>query len=371
LSELVAVAGEPSGDRAAAHVVARLRDANVAAFGVVGPACEAEGAVACARVTRAAMGALDVAARGLDVARAMLAVRRAIDERAPRAALLVNYTDFNARLLGFLRRRGVRVLWYAAPQIWAWRASRGDVIGKNVDAMAVVLPFEEELWRACGARARYVGHPAMEIARLARGEARKLLGIARDDARAIAILPGSRTSEVRRLLAPMLAALAPHERDAARVIATSALDGDTLSFMKRHADAASVRVHEVDASYGAISVLEAFDAALCASGTASLECAIANVPPVVAYALDPLAAFVARRALRTPHVALPNVLLGRRVFPELLQREANADAMRRALDTIELRAEAAREDCAEVRRVLGGGHEPSRAVAEMLTPWLT
>ncbi len=313
------------------------------------------------------MGALDVAARGADVMRAMLAVRSAVDERAPRAALLVNYTDFNAALLAFLRRRGVRVLWYAAPQIWAWRAARGDAIAKRIDAMAVILPFEEALWRARGARTRYVGHPAMEVAKLDRRAARAVLGI-HDDAHAVAILPGSRPSEVKRLLPAMLDAVDRSLRKTARVLLTNALDDDTKNFAKARAAGAAVGVHEVDAARGAIEVLSAFDVALTASGTASLECAMCDVPPIVCYKLDALAAFIARRALCTPHVALPNVLLARRAFPELLQENAEANAMKRALETLDLAR--ARADCGEVRRLLGEAHVPSRAVAEMISPWL-
>jgi lipid-A-disaccharide synthase len=367
LSELLVVAGEPSGDRAAARVLAALGNENVRAFGFFGAACEREGATPCARVTRPAMGALDVAARGADVMRAMLAVRSAVDERAPRAALLVNYTDFNAALLGFLRRRGVRVLWYAAPQIWAWRAARGDAIAKRIDAMAVILPFEEALWRARGARTRYVGHPAMEISKLDRHAARKVLDLD-DDAHAIAILPGSRPSEVQRLLPAMLDAIDPSLRKNTRVLLTNALDDETKAFSTSRAASAMIDAREVDAARGAIEVLSAFDVALTASGTASLECVMCDVPPIVCYKLDALAAFVARRALRTTHVALPNVLLARRAFPELLQENAEANAMRRALDSFD-RARAL-ADCGEVRRLLGEGHVPSRAVAEMISPWL-
>jgi len=366
------VAGEPSGDRAASRVVRAIREAGFGAFGLFGAACEAESASACARI-EPRMGALDVAARALEIVRAMRAVRGEVERRAPRAALLVNYTDFNAALLGFLRRRGVRVVWYAAPQIWAWRAARADRIAKRVDAMAVILPFEEALWRARGARTRYVGHPALEIARLDRRAARDALGLDARCERATAILPGSRASEVKRLLPPMLDAIARGERvwrDHARVLLSNALDDATTRFARDAAREVGVRVHEVDAARGAIEVLAAFDVALCASGTASLECAIADVPPVVAYQVDAIAAFVARRMLDTPHVALPNVLLARRAFPELLQEEAEPRAMRRALEALDARREAALADCKEVRRMLGSGHVPSRAVADMITPWL-
>jgi len=353
------VCGEPSSDRAAAKVVARL---GVSAFGLVGPACEAAGVEPLVPAERsAAIGVLDVALRAGRIARAMAAVRRAIHERKPAAALLVNYTEFNARLLRVLRRSGARVLWYAAPQIWAWRARRGAAIARGCDAMAVILPFEEALWRERGANARYVGHPALEIPRRDRRELRERMGLHES---ALAILPGSRPAEVRRLLPAMIEAARERE---ARVLLTRALDARTRAWAIERCGA--VRIVDTSADEGAMAVLGAFDLALCASGTASLECALAGVPAVVAYRVDPVAAFVAKRALTTKHVALPNVLLGRRAFPELLQGDARADRMRDALGAIERDARA-REACEEVRALLGPHHTPSREVAEMLRPWL-
>jgi len=363
VSELLVVCGEPSSDRAAAKVVARLNETSRArAFGLVGPACEAAGVEPLLSPERsAALGVLDVALRAGWIARAMAVVRGAIAKRRPRAALLVNHTEFNARLLAPLRRAGVRVLWYAAPQIWAWRAGRGEAIARGCDSMAVILPFEEALWRARGVDARYVGHPALEIARRDRDELRRELGL---DGVALAVLPGSRPAEVRRLLPAMLEAASGRR---ARVLLTRALDARTFAWAKERC--AGVPIVETSAGEGATAVLGAFDVALCASGTASLECALAGVPPVVAYRVDPVAAFVAKRALTTKHVALPNVLLGRRAFPELLQSEARADRMRAELDAIERDARA-REACEEVRAVLGDRRAPSREVAEMLRPWL-
>ncbi len=365
---LLVVCGEPSGDRAAAKVIARI---GTPAFGLAGPSCEDVGLESCARVERsAALGALDVAARAARLIATMRAVRAAIVRRRPRAAMLVNYTEFNVHLLGLLRRHQVRILWYAAPQVWAWRPHRARRIARSVDAMAVILPFEESLWRNHGAVARYVGHPAVEVLRLSRTDARAELGIA-DDLRATAILPGSRPREVRRLLPVMLDAVRTRPRDhSACVVLTMALDDDVRAWARARAREAGASVVEVAAEHGAPRVLAAFDDALCASGTASLEAVLANVPPVVAYRLDAVAAFVARRLLVTPHVALPNVLLGRRAFPELLQDEARGAPLRAALDGLAKDRERALADCAEVRRVLGDGHTPSRAVADMIAPWL-
>ncbi len=141
MSDLLVVAGEASGDRAAAAVVARL--AGVRAFGMGGAALASSGAELLGDLRDlTALGVGETAARAFDIARAFRAIRRAAKTRRPRAALLVNYTEFNARLAPQLHDAGVRVLWYGAPQIWAWRAGRAPSLRRGIDRMAVVLPFE-------------------------------------------------------------------------------------------------------------------------------------------------------------------------------------------------------------------------------------
>ena len=158
---LLVVAGEASGDRAGAAVVARLP--GVHAFGMGGGALASEGVdlVADLRDTTA-LGVAEVARRAFGVARAYTLLRATIARRRPAAALLVNYTEFNTRLAESLRGSGTRVLWYGAPQIWAWRKGRAVPLRRSLDRMAVMLPFEESIWREIGVDAHYVGHPAAE-----------------------------------------------------------------------------------------------------------------------------------------------------------------------------------------------------------------
>src|ERR1700744_1192411 len=161
MSELLVVAGEASGDRAAAAVVAKLR--GVHAFGMGGGAMKREGVELLADLRAlTAMGIGEVALRAYGVALAYGKIRAAIARRKPAAALLVNYTEFNTHLANVLWETGTRVLWYGAPQIWAWRAGRAIPLRKHLDRMAVMLPFEEKLWRDLGVDAHYVGHPALE-----------------------------------------------------------------------------------------------------------------------------------------------------------------------------------------------------------------
>jgi lipid-A-disaccharide synthase len=373
---LLVVAGEASGDRAAAAVVARLRHASrgVEVFGMGGAALAASGMelVSDLRDTTA-LGVGEVAAHLYAIARAHRCLLAAASKRRPHAALLVNYTEYNARLAPRLAARGIPVLWYGAPQIWAWRPGRATSLRRSIDRMAVVLPFEEALWRKYGVDAHYVGHPALEGRPRTRAEARALLGLT-PLAPCVAIMPGSRPHEVRRLLEPMLAGYDMVRRDRAsldaRVLLASSLDTRTRDEAVRLAESMHVAVHEVDAREGASGVLPAFDATLCASGTASLEAALARAVPVVAYKVGLATELVARALVSAPYVALPNVLLGRPVFSELLQRDAQprrfAQEIARALDGRRRLLEA----CAEVEDVLGPKNTPSRLVAEMLSPWL-
>ena len=372
--DLLVVAGEASGDRAGAAVLSRLR--NVRAFGMGGGALEREGMELVADLrSSTALGFSETARRAAGVGVAYAKLRAAIVKRRPGAALLVNYTEFNSHLARTLWSQGTRVLWYGAPQVWAWRPDRAAPLRRYLDRLAVILPFEESLWRDLGVDAHYVGHPALEDRRGPehRVAARELLGLT-PFAWAVAILPGSRPHEVRRLLEPMLDGYESVCRDRAsvdaRVLLAASLDARTREWAKAVSKARGVDAMDVDARAGIAYALPAFDAALCASGTASLECVLARVIPVVCYRVGWATEAWARALIKTPHIALPNVLLGREAFPELVQRSATAsriaDELARVLDERDTFLAA----CTEVEQALGERSCPSREVARMLEPWV-
>jgi lipid-A-disaccharide synthase len=372
VSTLLVVAGEASGDRAAAAVLGHLP--SVRAFGLGGPALASRGVeLACDLRASTALGFGEAMARAWGVAQAWRALTRAIRARRPRAALLVDYTEFNGRLAPRLRADGVPVVWYGAPQIWAWRSQRAVAFRARVDRMAVMLPFEERLWRSAGVDAHYVGHPAIEGPMLGRDAARGTLGMT-PYAAAVAILPGSRPHEVRRLLEPMLEAYERVRSDRAsvdaRVLLASSLDDATRAWMVAACAARRVQVFDVDPHTGALGVLGAFEATLCASGTASLEAVLAHAVPVVAYRVGLTSELAARALLATQHVALPNVLLGRKAFPELLQRDVQAPRLAKALADVLDRRDEFVATCNEVERTLGDARTPSTAVARLLAPML-
>lgn len=367
MSSLLVVAGEPSGDRAAAGVVRRLAHLDV--FGTGGPALRRAGSEELVPLAdSAAMGGAAIR-QAAELAKAYALLLLETKRRQPKSALLVGFSDFNARLAPRLKRRGMRVVWYIAPQIWAWRAKRAKRIAESIDVMALTLPFEERLWQEAGARAVYVGHPSLEIEPQPRSVVRRQLGMT-ERASAVAILPGSRRAEAHALTDRFIDAYELVRRDRAsvdaRIFIAPGLPADVARWIEARAQSARIGVVRPKPEDGAAPLLSAFDVSLVASGTATLEAAIADAVPVAAYRVGLATELAARFAADTSLVALPNILLGRRVFSELLQREAEpvrlADALERAL---ERRGELV-DACRTVRAILGGRATPSQRVAELL-----
>ncbi|MCC6902276.1 MAG: lipid-A-disaccharide synthase [Polyangiaceae bacterium] len=366
---LLVSAGEASGDALAAPVVRAL---GARAFGLGGRALGDAGAdvvVDLASLTGMGIGA--VVSRAPAIARAAHTLLSQAKSRHARAALLVGYSEFNAWLAPRLRARGLKVLWYAPPQIWAWRKGRAASLSRGVDRMALLFPFEEALWQSHGVDAHFVGHPALERVSPPRDAIRQRLGLA-PWAEYVAILPGSRPEEVKHHLGPMLAALGILRADRgaldARVIVAPSLDRGVSDRIGREATAAGVAV----VLSSAPSVLPAFDVALAASGTVTLECAAAEVPPVLGYRVGPVTELLARRLLEVELIGLPNLILGERVFPELLQAQFTAEALAeeagRLLDERAAFVRACRDVKASSRR---DPLESSKQVARLMAPWLS
>ena len=376
---LLIVAGEPSGDRIAAAVAAQVARWGVRCFGAGGPACRRAGVETFVDVAdTAAMGVGDVLARAPTIARAIARILLEIRREPPRAALLVNFTELNVHLGRRLRRRGVPVLWCVAPQVWAWRPGRLHAVQDAVDRLAVILPFEEPLWRGAGVDARYVGHPSLDALAGSpdREAARARCGVPRG-ARAVAVLPGSRPGEIARLGPALCAAAAQLCRDGdadeARLLLAPGLSARAEESALASARAAGLAVVRGDPEHGAAALLGAFDAALCASGTACLEAALAGAAPVITYRVDPVTYAVARRLVRTPHLGLPNILLGRRAYPELIQGEADAGRVAAAArGLLDAGAAEAGRTARELRTILEPPSPGSFGgrVAAMLEPWL-
>jgi lipid-A-disaccharide synthase len=273
--------------------------------------------------------------------------------------VLVDYPGFHLRVAAAASDYGIPVLYYIAPQLWAWGSWRLRAIRRHVRQVAAVLPFEEEYFRSRGVAAEFVGHPLLDREDVLSIEAaRASLGIS-DTEVVLGLLPGSRKAEVDRLW--------PDFRDAAKRLAKSdpslrvlvaAVDGN------EYPDAPQFQYCQMNSN----TVLSAADAVLCKSGTASLEAAIFETPTVIAYKMNPITFGVAKRVVRTPHIGLVNLIADREVCPEFVQSEVTPRALASAVEPL-LRgdceeAEIQRQAFAQVRDKLGGAGATQR-VADM------
>jgi len=362
------VAGEASGDMHAADLVAALRVLvpDVEVRGIGGPRLRAAGMETIVDVAAiATMGLLEARERLGAVVRAYRAVRRLLRSDPPDLLILVDFAEFNVALAGVAHRRGVPVLYYISPQVWAWRRRRIRKIARRVDRLAVVFPFEAPLYAGSGARAEFVGHPLLDRVRPTRPVAETLARHGLDPAkRLVALLPGSRQKEMALILPPMAEAA---ERLVARgdVQCVLAL-ADTLS---RADIAATIRGRPLPVTVvegDTYDLVHASELVLVASGTATLETALLERPMVIVYRVAPLTYALARRLVSVPFVGLPNVIAGRAVVPELLQGDATgaaiAAAATRFLDDAGLRATTATTLTA-IREQLGGGGAARKAAA--------
>jgi len=365
------VAGEASADLHAARALGELRKLRpeVHAFGVGGASLREAGLEALAPAEDiSVMGLAEVLPRLPRILSILRQLARAAAERRPRAALLVDLPDFNLRLAARLKRLGIPVVYYVSPMIWAWRQGRARKIARLVDRMLCILPFEERFYEGTGVSARFVGHPFAERPQpLPASAYRAELGLP-PGRTTVTIMPGSRPAELRRLLPAMLEAaerIRQAHPDAQFVVPVApTLRPEALRpYLAAHA---TLEVKLVDGK--AQQAVGASDAALVKSGTSTLETALMLRPMVVVYKLSWLSYLVGRLLVRIAHFALVNILAGRGIVPELLQRQASPERMADEVNRL-LGDAAARErqlaGLREVRASLGEPGAPGRVAEEI------
>jgi lipid-A-disaccharide synthase len=362
------VAGEASGDMHGADLVAALRARvpEVAVRGIGGARLRAVGMETMVDAGAvAAMGLTEARERLGAIVRAYRAMRRLLTREPPDLLILIDFAEFNLALAGVAHRRGVPVLYYVSPQVWAWRRRRVRKIARRVDRLAVVFPFEVPLYAGSGARVDFVGHPLLDRVRTTRSpaETRRRHGL--DPAkRVVALLPGSRVKELRFILPAMADAAWRLEArgDCQTVLALA----ETLSEAEV---ASSMRGAPLPARLvkgDTYDVVATSDVALVASGTATLETALLERPMVIVYRLSALTFALARRLVSVPFIGMPNIVAGKGIVPELLQGDATgpaiAAAAARFLDDPALAART-RAELGRLRGLLGGGGAAERAAA--------
>jgi lipid-A-disaccharide synthase len=334
---IMIVAGEASGDLHGGDLAREIlaRDPSCELLGIAGEKMRAAGVRAIVRMEDIhGLGLSELASTIGRTVGAFRALRRIIRREKPDLVILIDYAEFNLILSGTAKRAGVPVLYYITPQVWAWRRGRIDKLIDRADHLAVVLPFEAELYHRAGQRVSFVGHPLLDriSAVQSRDETLKRHGFA-PRARVISILPGSRRAEVRYLLGPMVKAARiiahDHDLEIALALAPTLTPAEVAEVGRT--DLSGVRMVQHD-TYG---VVAASELAIVASGTATLETALLGCPEVIAYKVSPLTYTLGRMLVTgVDFIGMPNILAGRQIVPELIQSDVTPEKLVRAAEPL-------------------------------------
>jgi len=372
MKKIMIIAGEASGDLHGSNLVREIRkqDPGTSFHGVGSRRMEAAGVQLLADASEiSVVGATEVLTHLPAICRVHARLKEYMKDEHPDLLVLIDFPDFNILLGKAARKLGIPVLYYISPQVWAWRKGRIKTIAGLVKAMIVVFPFEVPLYAEAGVDVRFVGHPLTDIVRseYSRTDARKLFGLD-PDRRTIALLPGSRTKEITGLLPDMLAAarlLGKQFPDLQFVLPVAPTLSET--FIRKYVDESGIQVRIVDSRV--YDALRASDAAIVASGTATLETGLMAVPMVIVYRISGLSYRIGRLLVDIENVGLVNIVAGKRVVPELIQQDVRPENIASAVSgflTDQALYQRTTENLLQIRSKLGDSGASTRAAAIVL-----
>lgn len=361
--------GEASGDLYAGALAAalRVRQPDIQITGLGGPRLRAAGADLVGDLSAFAVtgmtGALRLVPRSLQLIDRLRQDARA---RRPDVLVVVDAPDFNFPLIWALRSLRIPVVYYISPQLWAWRAGRMASIKRHAARVLVIFPFEEALYRDAGVPVQFIGHPLVELSTPLQSRAQFRAAVpGSPESPIVALLPGSRRNEIRRI-APVMAASLPIIRarvPGVRFVVAAAPALDDAEFLPLAAEGARIIRGSTD------DVLQGSDVAMTASGTATVQCALHERPMVVVYRMSGFDFRLLSRFVTVPHIAMPNLLAGQRIVPELVQDDFTPQAAADAMVTLLTNADAHARTVAALRSVreqLGGPGASTRAADAVL-----
>jgi lipid-A-disaccharide synthase len=370
--KIMLVAGEASGDRLGAGLARSLEKLHpgVEMLGMGGD----EMAEAGVRIVHhaaevAVVGFVEVLKHLPAIRRVLTDLERVVRDERPDVLVPIDFPDFNLRLASRVAPSGVPVVYYVSPQVWAWRRRRVHAMRRVVRRMLVLFPFESAFYEAAGVPATFVGHPAAALRqRAVREDVLPRIGL---DARrpVVALLPGSRAGEAGRLLPVLLEAARTltlrHPRVQFAVPKARTIPAGLLEGIAARSGLSSLSTFEGDYP----GILEVAEAGAVASGTATLDAALAGLPFVAVYRMHPVSYLIAKSLVRVDHIALPNLVAGGRIVPELVQSDCTPDAIASELGRFlddPARADALRSGLSGVRARLRGDGAFDRAAAAVL-----
>lgn len=361
------VAGDPSGDRHAAEVLRKLKQIRpeCPCFGIGGSSMQDQGFQPLMPFEPFnKMGLAEVLIHLPFFLSAKKRLTNILDEKKPSVLVCVDYPGMNMLLMKEAKRRGIPVLWYIVPQVWAWKKKRAQVLGETASVIATVFPFEEQFFAQYDARVEFVGHPLVENLK-EKGIGLRTGKLEKGHPLRLALIPGSRAQEVRHMLTPMLEAYRLLKKDFPDLHATLSqvphLPERLFHEASGHPDIAIHRGSLDD-------LLVASDCAIVTSGTATLQTALHQVPLVIAYKTSALTYQIFSRLVHLPHIGLPNIVAGEKVAPECIQGEVTGKHLTAALASV-LQSDRTYQETVQklgsLRSLLGDKH-PSTRVAELI-----
>ena len=362
------IAGEASGDQHGAKLINAMQKKNPGLFycGIGGPALKQAGVrilVDASELT--VVGITEVFAKIPGILKGMGAIKKLLNSLKPDLLILIDFPDFNLHIAAAAKKLGIPVLYYISPQVWAWRRGRVKRIGRLVDHMAVILPFEEQFYTENNVAATFVGHPLLDGPLPA---ADQVFASGVEGQVTIGLMPGSRDSEISRHLPVMLdtANILKDRLKHARFIISHAPSVERQQIDMIVAEH-SGRMDAEIISNGVETVFERSDMIVAASGTVTLQAAIHGTPMVIIYKVSPISFLLGRALVRVPHIGLVNLVAGQELVPEFVQKEANPDNIASAVENMladKNHLNHLRQQLFGLRDVLGGGGASDR-VAEL------
>mgnify|MGYP001813377852 FL=1 len=362
------IAGEASGDLHGAELVRAIQalEPQVRFLGIGGTAMTAAGVdIRFDAAALSVVGITEVVPKIPQILKGLRVVRRILRQETPDLLILIDFPDFNLMAAKAAKRAGVKVLYYISPQVWAWRRGRVRTIARRVDHMAVILPFEAEFYHQNGVPATYVGHPLLDQSAPLQWKSKEPDVLSAPVS--IALLPGSRHTEIDRHLPLMLqsAALLHTKLPSVRFI-VALPEGSSPDALVPYRDRWPEGVDLQVSCAGARAVLPQCQLALAASGTVTLEAALLGVPAVVVYRVSTLSYLLGRLLIQVKYISLANLIAKGEVLPELIQHKASAEAVAAQAATIlntPGRLRQMRNALKAVRMRMGGGGAARRVAA--------
>ncbi len=321
-------AGEASGDLHGAHIAQRLQAANPAnkLVGMGSQQMQAAGVeLLIDSRSIAVMGLIEVLAHWGEIQAALKTLKAYLHSNPPDLLVLIDYQEFNLKLAKEAKQLGIKVLFYVSPQVWAWRSGRAKKIGKAIDMMAVIFPFETKVYQDANVPVRYVGHPLVNKVNpsLSPDEALSYFGLT-NDRPIIGLMPGSRKSEIKYIL-PIVLASAQQIQQRLKNVQFILPVASTLgkqSIQEAVENSGLDIILSEDKTYDAIACCQSI---IAASGTATLEIALLGIPMCIVYHVSGLSYAILSRLIEIEHVGLPNIIAARQVVPEYIQGAAQAE----------------------------------------------